>query len=318
MDPFPTIMQDIDALDAIFGPLETALAQSAEEIAQDLAHAAYTELAYDRTEILPVMMCQFCHMDFLRSDYFFNIHYPRCKQESRPDHGDVRTCPNCKEGVYYEKFWEHVDTNGRCRKYWQCLTVVEKRAANPDYLTPEERNLSYSALQLDNWSRVCGGPQQPVETERLSTPSRTEFLPDSDPPTKPEARQGRIKEESQGPTSSPKTPTVSFKAPRYCRDCGIKIISLDAFYRSHQQRCKEEAMEHKKKSLYDAQTGRRVKVNVSFVAYAISSTFFLIRYFRCQARLLLLILANPGTMAHLTIRLEAVRTTNRSPLAKSS
>jgi hypothetical protein len=258
MDPPPTEMSDIDALDTLLGPLETALAQSAEEIAQDLAHATHTDLTHGTIGKLPIMMCQFCHTDFLRSDYFFHVHYPRCKQEVLDDEGDIRNCPCCKVGLYYQNFWEHVETNEECREHWQFMSVVEKKVANPDYLTPEERNVSYAALQREVRGNECGSLQQPVKTEKPSTPPREQC------PLRPYtlsdrvALPVRVKVESQEPVSSLKTPTASLKALMPIRGCGIRTTNLDGFPKNHQQQRKDRPTETESSNSNDAQTASLV------------------------------------------------------------
>lgn len=197
----------MDELDALYGPLETALEHSNRDI--DMERSRATELASKPHYTPPSIKCQYCSNSFPRIEWFFNVHSPRCHTEalSRTTgnidvYGDQRVCPYCKRTVHYESFWAHLQGSAKCGEYWSGLSVVEKKLANPDYLTPAQRGVSFSSTS----------PQKHTVGTELS-PSTEAPLPEMEM-TRPMVLQKIIPlRESTPIVSSPSSPALDPRPP---------------------------------------------------------------------------------------------------------
>jgi hypothetical protein len=236
------IMASFDELDALYGPLELALSRSDQKTAEEWVATAPTELA-------------------------------RCPTNNRANaKEDHRKYPHCMQSMYHTQFWAHVRNCKPCNDYWRCLSVVEKKAANPDYLTPEERGQSYQKLQTEAQNRMGQDARSHDGTEVPRTPSLDRAPIPSGSPSGPGAQEKRTPQNNRPECSDTKrakptslqhatpNPNIPVKVSNYCRGCGVKITTYPWFFQTHQKECKRKAQEAGQgTNLYDDLTGRRVE-----------------------------------------------------------
>jgi hypothetical protein len=245
-------MAQVNAMDALYGPLEKTLAVQEDEIQKELAQEFQDETAAQPSDHmqLDVVTCEYCSDSYPNSDFYWEEHRAVCEHEhDKENRNQVCSCPHCTEGVYSDKFDDHLKANEACLAYWHSLPITQKRLVNPDYRTPQER--------VPNYAGVLKAATETGEGRAKKTFPKISFKL---PGFKKMSRQAQGESSRQaapiaGPTNA------LFAHPKFCRTCGLPIESAaiggyENFVKKHESQCLVKVVLNvRNMKRYDAQTG---------------------------------------------------------------